>query len=215
MQLKSSKRASSRKSVRASRYGGSVNAETGILVELAALLLGFGINPHRLTTIMTRAFAHAAARSARLKNGRVSYARVAAKTGLRRAVVTTLLDKGPPPLIALSPVDRVANGWRTDSDFLDKAGKPIELKLAGKQKAFARLARRYARDIPQRALIQELLAEGLVSCTNDGLRLRRARRKLVSLASDSFLESIRQLLDEAQEKKTGTRPKESKKNHRY
>jgi hypothetical protein len=210
--LKSRRRASSPKSLKAQQFAAPADAEMDLLIELAAVLLDVGITPHRLNSMMTQAFARAAAHGARLKNGRVSYSRVAAKTGLRRAAVTALLEKGRPPLVALTPVDTVVNGWRADSDFLDHAGKPIQLKLAGKRNAFARLAQRYARDIPQRALVQELIAEGVVSCTANGLRLRSARRKTTFLASDSFFVSIGKLLNKARRQRAGRRSKKKQRN---
>ncbi len=169
------------------RSDGAISAQNELLAEIAALLLEHGITPAQTRAVMEVAFARVAARTARLKNGRTSYSRVAAKTGLRRSNVRGLLSETTVPCKP-SPVQRLVLGWR--AEFLDSSGKPLRIVLGRKRDKFSRLARTYAPDIPRRALIDELTASGLASLRNNVLALRR----LPKLESRHFDSSLRALL---------------------
>ncbi len=168
--------------------------ELKLLTDVADLLLSNGITPSQVHALMDSAFAHAAARTAQLKNGRTNYSRVAAKTGLRRAVVRDLLRAEVATPDISSPLDRLACGWRSDGDFLDGTGKPKELVIGGRRDPFTRLARRYAPDIPTRALIDELIGSGLASLRGRALVLRRSGNAQSRRASKTFHVSVRAFL---------------------
>lgn len=153
------------------------HAQSRLLVELAELLLGHGITPALLHEVMDQAFVRAAARGARLKNGRVNYSRIAAKTGLPRAAIRQLIHQEIPTRHALSPLDQVIHGWRTDSDFLDDAGRPKPILLSGQHETFVQLVKKYAGDIPQRALLQEMIDGGFAARRGNLLRLRGYKRR--------------------------------------
>jgi Family of unknown function (DUF6502) len=173
--------------------------DADILLDVADVLLRAGITPAHLSALMRPAFAQAAASRARLKNGRVNYSRVAAKTGLTRSEVRKLLKKPSDVRPAPAPIDRVLEGWRTDRKFLDREGKPKRLTLIGKRNTFARLGRKYARDIPARALITELEAEGLASLDPSGVSIGTEKRGSGLLASASFRKAVRKLLKQARQ----------------
>jgi hypothetical protein len=188
--MKRNSRSSIQESMLARRAASVAPAQGELLTEIADLLLSYGITPAQLHALMERAFVQAAARGARLKNGRINYSRVAAKTGLRRASVRVLLRTGSTTLLTPNPLQQLVQGWRTDVDFLDSAGKPRILTFGSKQDAFARLARRYARDIPKHALIQELLAADLATSRGNALRLHRSKSGKNLLASKAFRASV-------------------------
>lgn len=179
-------------------------ARIELLRDVADLLLSHGVTPAQVHALVKSAFAHAAARTARLKNGRISYSRVAARTGLRRAAVRDFIRRGATTSLIPSPLGRLAEGWRTDRDFLDRVGKPRPLALGGKQDAFARLASRYVPDIPKRALIEELTNTGHASIRGNSLHLRRHQNASSLLASKTLQASIRGLLNQLRESKQGT-----------
>jgi hypothetical protein len=176
-------------------------AQIELLTEIAALLLDHGITPAQLHALMERPFALAAAKNARLKNGRANYSRIAAKTGLRRVEVRHLLRTGATTLLPPNPLDRLVRGWRTDKDFRDRSGQPRPLTVDGKEGSFARLAQRYASDLPKRALIQELLDSGLASSRGKALRLHRPKEGRGFLGSKLFRASAREILRYAREGK--------------
>jgi hypothetical protein len=197
--MKRNLQSSRRRSKVVRRANDVVPAHIELFTEIADLLLRHGITPAQVQALMEPAFAHAAARTARLKNGRISYSRVAARTGLRRTVVRDLL-RGNTTFVP-SPLARLALGWRTDRDFLDGAGKPRPLALDGKQGAFTRLARRHAPDIPKRALVEELVDAGHASLRAKVLHLRRPPSARNLLVSQKFHTSVRALLNDLPEGK--------------
>ncbi len=165
------------------------HAQSRLLIELAELLLGHGITPALLHEVMDQAFVRAAARGARLKNGRVNYSRIAAKTGLPRAAIRQLIHQKIPTRHVLSPLDQVIHGWRTDSDFLDDTGRPKAILLSGQHETFVQLVKRYAGDIPQRALLQEMIDGGFAALRGNLLRLRGYKRRM-PLYSEKYVRSF-------------------------
>ncbi len=129
-----------------------------LLAELALVLLPRGVTPKRFGEFARLAFVQAAANMSRLRNGRVNQSRVAAQTGLSRADVKRLL--GADLLSSVrpdqTPIRRVINAWRTDRRFCTKSGRPKRLSITGAGASFENLVRRYAGDIPHRAVLTEL-----------------------------------------------------------
>ncbi len=143
------------------------------LVELALTLLPRGMTPKRFGELARYAFVQAAADLSRLRNGKVSYSRVAAQTGLSRGDVRRLLEHEVLPFRGpdRAPVQRVLNGWRTDRQFTDRRGRPRPLKRYGAGASFVALARKFGGDVPHKALLDELRRMGVVSCDEEGVRL--------------------------------------------
>lgn len=158
-----------RRSKVASLRGAPVLQE--LLTELAFVLLPRGMTPRRFSELARFAFVRAATEMSRLRNGRVSYSRVAAQTGLSRADVKRLLKSDVLEFrrFAHSPMERVVNGWRTDRLFAHRVGHPKKLRIAGATSSFASLARKYGGDVPHRALLDELRRINAV--TDDGKRV--------------------------------------------
>lgn len=129
-----------------------------LLAELAFALLPRGMTPRRFSELARLAFVRAATEMSRLRNGRVNYSRVAAQTGLTRADVKRLLvsDDFDFRRIAYPPMERVVNGWRTDRLFSYRPGRPRGLRIVGHNASFAGLVRKYGRDVPHKAVLDEL-----------------------------------------------------------
>jgi hypothetical protein len=131
-----------------------------LLRELAYVLLARGMTPKSFGELSRSAFAQAAADHSKLRNGRVNHSRVAAQTGLTRADVKRLLSRGRhdvPFAARQTPMERVIGGWRSDRRFTNGAGNPRTLRISGSEPSFILLARKYARDVPYRAVLDELL----------------------------------------------------------
>jgi len=143
-----------------------------LLAELARALLPRGMTPKTFGEMAKYAFVEAAAEISTFGNGRINHSRVAAQTGLSRADVRRLLgktslDSNP---IGNAPVERVINGWRTDREFVSRAGKPKRLQFSGSSGSFSRLVRKYAGDITHRAVLDELRRIGVVR--DDGVTVQ-------------------------------------------
>lgn len=133
-----------------------------LITQLAFVLLPRGMTPKRFGELARSAFVHAAADMSRLRNGRVNYSRVAAQTGLSRADVGRLLKRNALEfdLRGQSAVERVINGWCTDSAFAKRSGHPKPLMIGDATTPFGRLVRKYGGDIPHRAVLAELVRIG-------------------------------------------------------
>ncbi len=160
-------------------YGCEARIDTplqDLLVELASVLLRCGMTPKVFSELAKYAFARAAARTSKLGNGKINYSRVSARTGLSRANVSSMLQKG---ISVSSPFDQsplyeVIRGWRTDRRFTGSSGEPKQLKKTDGRGSFRHLVKSYAGDIPYRAVLDELVEIGAVAIQRENVELRTA-----------------------------------------
>lgn len=141
------------------------------LRELAFVLLSRGMTPKSFNELARCAFVQAAAARSKLQNGRVNHSRVAAQTGLTRADVKRLLSGGGPVVLGVTPVERVIAGWSTDRHFLRRSGLPKSLNTYGPEPSFTTLSRKYAGDVPYRAVLDELQRIGAVTVRGEEVQL--------------------------------------------
>jgi Family of unknown function (DUF6502) len=155
----------------------SVSLLHELMRELAFVLLTQGLTPKSFGDLARAAFVEAAATHSRLLNGRVNQSRVAAQTGLSRADVKRLLarrsDECNLPL-RLTPVERVIGGWRNDRRFQDAKGAPKPLPISGCAESFTLLAKKYAGDVPYRAVLGELERINAVRVKGDRVNLTKS-----------------------------------------
>jgi Family of unknown function (DUF6502) len=147
--------------------------------ELAFVLLLQGITPKSFGDLSRVAFVEAAATHSRLLNGRVNQSRVAAQTGLSRADVKRLLaQKGSDAQMSLrlTPVESVIEGWRTDHRFVNAKGTPRTLLISGDEPSFILLTKKYAGDVPYRAVLGELERINAVRVKGDRVQLTKTTK---------------------------------------
>ena len=129
-----------------------------LMRELAFILLARGMTPRDFSELSRLAFVQAAAARSKLRNGRVNHSRVAAQTGLTRADVKRLLDRSRhnrPIANHFTPVERVIDGWRHDRRYLTRGGNPKSIRISGPKDSFTVLAKKYAGDVPYRAVLNK------------------------------------------------------------
>ena len=146
-----------------------------LLRELAFVLLPRGMTPKTFGELSRSAFVQAAADRSRLRNGRINHSRVAAQTGLTRADVKRLLNRDMSAESFASretPVEKVIHAWRCDPQFSNGRGTPRLLTISGKRPSFTALARKYAGDVPHRAVLDELRRMKAVSTSVEHVQLR-------------------------------------------
>jgi len=149
-----------------------------LVKELAAVLLSAGLTPRSFDELSHAGFVQAAAEDSKLRNGKVNYSRVAARTGISRADVRRQLeDSSHARALHLTPVQRVIYGWNQDRRFSSSISGPRQLRISGDIKSFDRLAKKYAGDVPHRAVLQELQSRGFVEVRRDKIRLRASARR--------------------------------------
>jgi Family of unknown function (DUF6502) len=157
-----------------------------LMRELAFVLLTQGMTPKSFGELSRAAFVEAAATHSRLLNGRVNQSRVAAQTGLSRADVKRLLVvKSGDIQMSLrpTPVERVIAGWRNDRRFVNAKGTPKPLPISRGAPSFALLAKKYAGDVPYRAVLGELERINAVMVKRDRVLLTIDPRKRVDFSA--------------------------------
>lgn len=163
-----------------------------LLEALASALLPRGMTPRRFAELARFAFVRAATEGLRLRNGRVNHSRVAAQTGLSRADIKRLLLQNDAPYTARfsqAPMERVLDGWRTDRLFAGRPGPGRRLRISGTHASFATLARKYAGDVPHRAVLDELRRIGAVE--DDGISVWLKASKTLRRQNDfAFLSPV-------------------------
>jgi hypothetical protein len=149
-----------------------------LLAALASALLPRGMTPRRFAELARFAFVRAATERSRLRNGRVNHSRVAAQTGLSRADVKRLLlqnDALYTDRFAQAPVERVLDGWRTDRLFAKRPGRAKRLRISGTHASFTTLVKKYAGDVPHRAVLDELRRIGAVGDDGTSVWLKASK----------------------------------------
>lgn len=148
----------------------SLCATLDALAPVVGMLLDCGVSSHELAYLVRWTYVHQAAARLGSPKRRASASRIAAATGLTRADVRTLLAAAAPRSGTSHWMPRASDsvlaGWSTDPDFLDAQGKPRALAYVPSAVGFPELIRRYARDIPPRAMLNEMLESKLVMETS-------------------------------------------------
>ena len=143
------------------------------LTDLALFLIDQGITSSEFERLAAESFIRAAMTRARMKNGRVNQSAVAVMTGLTRTEVRKTLKRQRASIDEPESfgVHRVVHGWMRDSEFCTRAGRPRVLRLGSRYGEFGVLAKRYSRDIPPKATLDELVRLKVVVLTSGFVRL--------------------------------------------
>ena len=97
-------------------------------------------------------------------------ARIAILTGLTKREVVRIRasDGSDEDNVGLNRIARVLQGWSQDPEYLGPYGLPLEVPIVGETISFEDLVRRYAGDVPARALLEELVRANAALETDDG-----------------------------------------------
>ena len=166
--------------------------------QLALSLMPFGVTPRELEHLIRYAFVQAAAETSKLGNGRVNSSRVAARTGLSRSEATRLLRAGIGARAKkVAPVESVVRGWRADRRFRNRNGQPKQLD----DTSFTALSRKYAGDIPPRAVLRELQRTGAAVLNGSTVKLKSSRAAALKQSDAKYLsQTLSSLIDAIQRK---------------
>jgi hypothetical protein len=142
-----------------------------ILKPLIRILLRSGISYGTFADIAKRQFIDVAQKEFSIEGRKQSVSRVSVITGLTRKEVRRIVGLNQPEDIRnqdrYNRASRVVAGWRRDKDFLDQEGKPMLLQVSGTPNSFQELVKRYSGDIPYRAVLDELEADGSVKSLDE------------------------------------------------
>ena len=152
-----------------------------VLRPIAKILLRYGIGFREFAEVAKSAFVDVASNEYGIRGRPTNMSRVAVMTGLTRKEVRRLRDQLEVGDVSISrkytPLSRVLHRWHSETEFLDKDGRPASLAFSGDGPTFSELVRRFAGDIPPGAIRTELKRIGAVVEIEDG-RLRLIRRDI-------------------------------------
>lgn len=150
---------------------------------IARALLRAGIGFREFDEIAKTAFVDVATKDYGLRGRPTNISRVAVMTGLTRKEVRRLRDKSAAGqetvVVRATPMATILHRWYTESEFLDRAGRPAELNFDGSGVTFSSLVRKYGGDIPPGAMRTELKRIGAVEETDKGA-LKAIKRNAIA-----------------------------------
>ncbi len=159
-----------------------------LLRPLVRMLLRNGVSYSTFSDFVKWVYVDVATKEFGIRGRKQSKSRVSVLTGLSRKEVMRVRQLPRPDDRASTEkynrAARVIAAWRRDRDFLDAAGKPAPLPMAGADVSFSELVKRFSGDVPVRATLDELIRVGAVERLKDG-RLNLLTRTYVAESSDA------------------------------
>jgi hypothetical protein len=151
-----------------------------LLRPLIRILLRNHISFGAFSDLAKRVYVEVAVEEFGLPNRKQSVSRVSILTGLSRKEVARVRQLPIPDdaeaVGRYNRAARVVTGWIRDAAFSDGLGTPAVLSVEGTGASFTELVRRFSGDVPVRAVLDELLRNGLVE------RLAEGKVRLLSRA---------------------------------
>jgi len=146
------------------------DAISDLITVLAGPLLQAGIQLSEYSDLSKQAFVQAASERCRLKNGRINESRVAVVTGLSRQEIARIRAASGTGLAQrrMNSLDRIIEGWTTDPKFSENGDASI-LSVTHGHRSFSTLVRKYGKDVTTRAVLEELLASGMVKLRGESV----------------------------------------------
>ncbi len=130
-----------------------------ILRPLVKLLIRQGIAYGAFSDIAKRVYVDVAGSDFAIEDKKQSVSRVAILTGINRREVGRLIKEDVLDITEreeYNPAARTISAWMSRKDYTDDAGQPLSLPFEG-EVSFSVLARQYGRNVPARAILDELL----------------------------------------------------------
>jgi hypothetical protein len=162
----------SRRSVTDTAKKNLLHAFRLMLRPVVRMLLRAGVTWKEAADTCKAAFVEVATRDYGLHGRPTNISRVAILTGLSRREVSRLWrhveGQEDPQFTTMNSATRLLTAWHLDPDFLDDAGRPVELPMTGAGASFTELARRYGGDFAAVTLARELARNGAVLQLPDG-----------------------------------------------
>ncbi|MEM7282138.1 MAG: DUF6502 family protein [Pseudomonadota bacterium] len=154
-----------------------ISACRSVLTPLIKILIRAGISHKEFSETAKRVYVAMARDDYGVQGRKTNMARVAILTGLSRKEclrVRRLNENGGKGQVEFvpNPAARVVTAWASDPDFAQE-GSPMILPLSGPHPSVDSLFERFAGDIPQGALLKELLRVGAVEQRQSKLLLKR------------------------------------------
>ncbi|MEL6197615.1 MAG: DUF6502 family protein [Pseudomonadota bacterium] len=154
---------------------------SGMLRPLVRILIARGVTLPALIRLLKSVYVGVAEEDFRIDGKPVTDSRVSVITGVHRRDVRAIRsgegEAAPRPARATTMVATVLGRWMASRGTTDDDGAPLPLPRSGPAPSFEALAQSVSSDIRARTVLDEMMRQGLVSETPDGL---------VALSVDAF-----------------------------
>jgi hypothetical protein len=141
-----------------------------LLHPLVRILLRHGVSYGEFSDSVRGAYIDIAQNELVSKDRPQTDARIAILTGLQKREVLRIrnMDANDDDDVGLNRIARVLQGWSQDPQYLGPYGLPLEVPFEGSTMSFEALVRKYAGDVPARALLEELVRVNAAIEMDDG-----------------------------------------------
>jgi hypothetical protein len=141
-----------------------------LLHPLVRILLRHGVSYGEFTDSVRGAYIDIAQNELVPPDRPQTEARIAILTGLTKREVQRIwnLDAENDDGVSTNRIARVLQGWSQDPQYLGPYGLPLEVPFEGATMSFEDLVRKYAGDVPARALLEELVRVNAAIEMDDG-----------------------------------------------
>ena len=167
---------------------------TGVLRQIASVMLRLGYDSPYTESILRSAFVNAARNRAEASGKRVTQSQLALIAGVSRKDIRSILadrsaSQNPRKFKRRSRVEEVIHGWTSDPNYCDSKGRPKSLTFDGAHSQFSRLVRDYGRDVTARTLREDLVSSRQAKLVRGRVVLDAASavRSVLNLAAISDL----------------------------
>ena len=160
----------------------------GLIRPLVRILIARGVTAPAFYRLLKSVYVDVAHKDFRIDNRPPTDSRISVLTGVHRRDVRAILsdtdDSWETARAKTATFATVLGQWLARPEFTDDTGRPRALPRSGADGAdFESLVRDVSRDIRPRTILDELMRQGLVTETDDGL-LKVAEGALIGPASD-------------------------------
>ncbi len=149
-----------------------VKALIRLLRPLVRILLRNNVPYAAFTDIVKQVYVDVATHEFTVEGKPQTISRVATITGLSRKEVSRVQnidsENDDEVISRYNRAARVVFGWVHDKKYANPAGESAVLPFDGDENSFSDLVKAYSGDVPPRAICDELLQIGVVSCDDEG-----------------------------------------------
>lgn len=154
-----------------------VSALRKLLLPVVRMMLRNGVTYRDFASLSKNLFVEVAASDFGLRGRPTNVSRIALLTGIDRKEIKRIKD-----LLQVhyavnhtqrktDRMTRLLSAWHQDAEFVDRSGQPRLLPREGATASFAALVRRYGGDVPDSALLKELLRAQVVEEQVGGIKV--------------------------------------------
>ena len=165
-----------------------------VLRPVVKVLLRYGIGYNAFAETVKTVFVDVGSSEFGIRGRPTNISRVAVMTGLTRKEVRRLrskIENGDDALkVRTTPITEILTRWHSETDFLDRKGRPSALHFSEGSSSFSELVKRFGGDVPPGAMRTELKRMQLVDEHDDGSLSVKSRALRPQNSTDNLLTSL-------------------------